>query len=71
MLPAEVQRELLYRASTGAAAHNSTSFYRDPATTSPDRSLQAFSFFPGDIRFTVFLKQKKVFVENSVISWCY
>ena len=48
MLPAEVQRELLYRASTGSTAYNTTSFYRDPAATSHDRSL-ASSFCPGDV----------------------
>jgi len=47
MLPAEVQRQLLYR---GTAAFNvSAGFYRDPTpTTPPDRNLQPSSFGPGD-----------------------
>jgi len=50
MLPSEVQRELLYRASSATAPHHTvTSFYRDTAATAPDRSLP-FPLSPGDTR---------------------
>jgi len=55
MLPAEVQRALLYRASTGSAAAAAAAFsvatgadfYRAP-TTPPDCNLQQPPLGPGD-----------------------
>ena len=51
MLPSEVQRELLYRATSADAPHYTvTSFYRDAASTAPDRSL-SFPISAGDTRY--------------------